>query len=248
MQAAKIPDRLNAKKAGWNISTISDNMYRFPDRPDMRTLSKYDSHKRADYNYRAETLDSTATAMYIPRPNKFQANERSLDIPRLDEPHHISRCEFPVHPALEGKPRWDPATGHGGDPYGVEKAQRKVLERERVEALEYSQKHPPKNRTESLVQREERFMREQRERKAQLKAQAQLPGGGTLGATGYAAALSSSFSDTFRARDTSPPGDATRMSYGAGTLPTFGPSGHTGIEPYMRVPALKQTTWSLGGF
>ena len=91
-------------------------------------------------------------------------------------------------------------------------------------------------------------MREQRERKAQLKAQAQLPGGGTLGATGYAAALSSSFSDTFRARDTSPPGDATRMSYGAGTLPTFGPSGHTGIEPYMRVPALKQTTWSLGGF
>ena len=138
--------------------------------------------------------------------------------------------------------------GHGGDPYGVEKAQRKVLERERVEALEYSKKHPPKNRTESLVQREERFMREQRERKAQLKAAAQLPGGGTLGATGYAAALSSSFADTFRARDNSPPGDATRMSYGAGTLPTFGPSGHTGIEPSLRVPALKQTTWSLGGF
>ena len=98
-----------------------------------------------------------------------------------------------MHPALEGKPRWDPATGHGGDPYGVEKAQRKVLERERVEALEYSRKHPPKNRTESLVQREERYMREQRERKAQLKAQAALPGGGTLGATGYASALSSSF-------------------------------------------------------
>jgi len=102
VQAAKVPDMLGAKKAGWNISTISDNMYRFPDRPNMRTLSCYDAHKRADYNYRAEELDSRATEMYIPRPNKFQVNERSLDVPRLGEPHHISRCEFVTHAALEG--------------------------------------------------------------------------------------------------------------------------------------------------
>ena len=97
-----------------------------------RQLSLYDSHKRCDYNYRAEQLDSTATARYIPRPTKFQTNERALDVPRQDAPFGISRCEFPVHPALEGKPRWDPATGHGGDPYGAELAQRKVLERGRI--------------------------------------------------------------------------------------------------------------------
>ena len=37
------------------------------------------------------------------------------------------------------------------------KAQAKVLERERVEALEYSKRHPPKNRTETLVQRDSAF-------------------------------------------------------------------------------------------
>lgn len=243
VQAAKVPDMLGAKKAGWNISTISDNMYRFPDRPNMRTLSCYDAHKRADYNYRAEELDSRATEMYIPRPNKFQVNERSLDVPRLGEPHHISRCEFVTHAALEGKPRWDPATGHGGDPYGVEKAQRKVLERERVEALEYSKKHPPKNRTESLVQREERFQREQRERKQALKAAAQLPGGGT--------ATAQTFSRAFSATGSSgaDPLVSTAVSFGSlghgRTMPQFGA---TVAEPSKRVPVLKQTTWSLGGF
>ena len=111
--------------------------------------SQYDSHKRADFNFRAEQLDDRATARYIPRPNKFETNERALDVARLAQPHLISRCEFPVHAALESKPRWDPATGAGGDPYGVEKAKAKIMERERVEALAYSAAHPPKHRTET---------------------------------------------------------------------------------------------------
>ena len=151
VKAGKAPDLLGIRKAGWNASTLSENMARFPDRPMMRQLarvchalsqswyhphpssadtrvhtSQYDSQKRADFNYRAEQLDDRATAMYIARPSKFETNERALNVPRLAQPHLISRCEFPVHTALEGKPRWDPATGAGGDPYGVEKAKAKV--------------------------------------------------------------------------------------------------------------------------
>merc|ERR1719217_1345400 len=108
----------------------------------MRQLIAYDSHKRADFTYRAEELDSVATAKYVPRTSKFQTNERVLEVPKLEAPFGISRCEFPVHSALADKPRWDPSTGAGGDPYGVEKAMRERLERERVEALEYSRRHP----------------------------------------------------------------------------------------------------------
>jgi len=160
VKVLSVPDLLGERPAGWNASTLSGS--RFPDRPMMRQLSVYDSHKRADYNHRAEQLDSDATTLYIPRPSKMQTNERALDVPRLQQPHPISRCEFPVHSNLEGKPRWDPSTGAGGDVVGAEKANRKVLERERVEALEYSKRHPPKHREETLIQREERFMRERR--------------------------------------------------------------------------------------
>ena len=227
VQSAKVPDLLGVKQPGWNTSTLSENMsgkHNFPDRPMMRQLSSYDSHKRADYNYRAEQLDSDATARYIPRPSKFQTNERAIDIPRLAQPHHISRCEFPVHSALEGKPRWDPATGHGGDPYGNEKAKRAVLERERVEALEYSQRHPPKNRTETLVQREERFLNEQRAAKAAMRASGTAPGFATSTAASTATWLAGN----------------TRM----GTMYATQAS----ISPSQMVPVRKQTTWSLGGF
>ncbi|MEC8563749.1 MAG: hypothetical protein VXY90_07645, partial [Pseudomonadota bacterium] len=60
---------------------------------------------------------------------------------------------------------------------------RKVLERERVEAMEYSRRHPPKHRTETLIQREDRYMQEQRAAKAAMRAAQQAPGGGTLAGT-----------------------------------------------------------------
>lgn len=233
VQAAKVPDLIGIKKAGWNTSTLSENMsakHTFPDRPMMRQLSAYDSHKRADYNYRAEQLDSTATAKYIPRPNKFQTNERALEVDKLQQPFHISRQEFPVHAALEGKPRWDPATGAGGDPYGVEKAQRKVLERDRVLALEYSRSHPPKNRSESLVQREDRFIAEQRAAKAAMRASATAPGGG-MGASG-----------AFGASQGGASWQAGNTLAGSG----YGASGT--MQPSLQVPVRKTTSWSLGGF
>ena len=38
--AAKQPDLLGVSRAGWNNSTLSENMLRFPDKPMMRQLSK----------------------------------------------------------------------------------------------------------------------------------------------------------------------------------------------------------------
>jgi len=238
VQAAKVPDLLGVKKPGWNTSTLSENMsgkHNFPDRAMMRQLAEYDSHKRADYNFRAEQLDAKATEVYVPRPSKFQTNARELDVPRLAQPHHISRCEFPVHEALEGKPRWDPATGAGGDPYGVEKANRKVLERERVEALEYSRRHPPKHRTETLVQREERYLNEQRAAKAAVREKAKqyelFAAGATMsgGTCAQPPSCSASAASWCAAN--------TAMVSSAAPLP-----------PSQQVPVRKQTTWSLGGF
>mmetsp|Transcript_47307 Transcript_47307/g.94324 ORF Transcript_47307/g.94324 Transcript_47307/m.94324 type:complete len:266 (-) Transcript_47307:322-1119(-) len=228
VKVMRVPDLLGDRPAGWNASTMSDNMSRFPDRAMMRQLSKYDSHKRADYNFRAEQLDDRATTTYIPRPSKLQTNERAFDVPRLQQPHHISRCEFPVHSALEGKPRWDPATGHGGDPHGVQKAQLKVLERERVEALEYSKRHPPKERNETLTQREARFMREQREQKKALRETSTAPPSAPL--TG-----------TWSGGNT-----GLGYSFAAGTAPPLN-AGDSDLLAHQ-VPVRKQTTWSLGGF
>ena len=60
VQEAKRPNILGTATAQWNAST--DSGVRFPDRPMMRTLSKYDSHKRADNNCeRTETLTLTLT-------------------------------------------------------------------------------------------------------------------------------------------------------------------------------------------
>lgn len=230
----RVPDLLGDRPAGWNASTVSVNMCRFPDRAMMRQLSKYDSHKRADYNFRAEELDHTATITYIPRTSKLEHNERAFDVPRLQEPHHISRIEFPVHSALEGKPRWDPATGHGGDPYGVELAQRRVLERERVEALEYSKRHPPKARNETLIEREARFMRERREEKKAARSSSTTPPAHFTGMWGTGS--------TAMSGETQPLG----YSFAAGTAPPL-----EALEADIlahQVPVRKQTTWSLGSF
>ena len=190
------------------------------------STSQYDSHKRADFNFRSETLDSVTTTTYIPRPNKMQTNEHALDVPRLPRPHAISRCEFPVHPALDSKPRWDPSTGDGGDPYGAEKANRAVLEKERIEALAHSKRHPPKNHRESLIQREERFLQEKREaklasRSKSIAAVEMFRFGSTLGSGGNAHPATLRFGETISE-------DNAHMLY--------------------QVPVKQVTTWNLGGF
>lgn len=190
---------------------------------------QYDSHKRADYNHRAEQLDSAATTVYIPRMSKMDYNERALDVARLQQPHHISRCEFPVHSALEGKPRWDPATGHGGDSASIEKHEREVLERQRVECFEYSKRHPPKNRTETLVQREERFLQEQRAAKMTMRTSTAVPG--SMSTTGFLNAGNTVGSaGSFRFEQTG------MLAEEAADILSH------------QVPVKKQTTWSLGGF
>ena len=87
VKTIRVADLLGQRPAGWNASTLSGS--RFPDRPMMRTLSEYDAHKRADYNFRAEQLDCTATTRYIPRmspimrpPTMSVASPRKISHPR----------------------------------------------------------------------------------------------------------------------------------------------------------------------
>ena len=263
VQAAKAPDLVGIGAPGWNASTLSENMsgkHTFPDRPMMRQLSLYDSHKRADFNYRREDLDTTQKSIYVPKPNKFQANERILDVPREELPFMISRCEFPNHPdlGLRGhpidKPRWNPATGTGGDPYGAAKAAAAKLEKERVEAMEYSQRHPPKNRTESLAQREKRFMDEQRQAKAAIRAAAHTdpdisqgfasPAPPSRAITPYDSSQRWD-PDAFKAGHAN-----TRSSHGmyAGSAGYGYGTAYSSVPRSMQVPVRKTTTWSLGGF
>lgn len=230
VKTIRVADLLGQRPAGWNASTLSGS--RFPDRPMMRTLSEYDAHKRADYNFRAEQLDCTATTRYIPRMSKMQANERLLDKPRLQQPHAISRVEIPVHSALQGKPRWDPSIGAGGaagDQWAADKANAVILERGRVEALEYSKRHPPKHRDETLVEREARFMQEKREAK--------------LAARMASAPMGSSFS----LAETLPAGSVASMSFGryGATEPVASEALLDDIRAH-KVPVKRTTTWSLG--
>jgi len=170
---AKKPDILGVGKPGWNNSVACENMSRFPDRTLMRQLSKFDSIKRADYNFRGEQLDWKDQRMYVPTPNKFEFNERhDASAKRLSMPPALSRTEFPVHSALISKTRWDSATGHGGDPYAAEKAHEAKGAAMLQFALENSARRQPKRR-ECLIHREERFQQEARAAKAErLKAEA----------------------------------------------------------------------------
>lgn len=87
---------------------------------------QFDSHKRADYNFRSETLDWSDKRVYIPVPNKFQVNERNLGsaVPHLEKVPSLCRTEFPVNAALASKPSWD-SSWHGGDPTHFEKEERR---------------------------------------------------------------------------------------------------------------------------
>ena len=144
---------------------------RFPDKPLMRQLAKYDSLRRADYNYRAETLDHTSTEMYVPRGSKFQYNERHITSAtrNLESPPSCSRTEFPVHANLEGKHRWDPATGHAGDPYAAQKARDRQQEAALALAQANSRRRQPSKRT-SLYERERQHATAQREEKEKRRA------------------------------------------------------------------------------
>jgi hypothetical protein len=232
----RVPDPLEQRKAIWNNSTASGS--RFPDRPMMRQLSAYDSLKRADVNLRSEVVDSVDKTQYYPHTSKLHLNERTLDLRRLQHPHRISRVEFPNHPNLMSKPRWDPSTGHGGDQYGADKLRDLSIERETAWAMEYSRQHPPKRRHETLLQREEIFMAEKREaiREARMGA--------------------------FSARASTAPASMTGTSSGSQSarqlahLTSLGHTVHQGfgvlelppLPADQRVPCKKVTTWSLGGF
>ena len=166
MLAAKRVDPLNVRsKDGWNSTVYLG--HRFPDKPLMRQLAKYDSLRRADYNYRAETLDHTSTEKYVPRGSKFQYNERHITSAtrNLESPPSCSRTEFPVHAALADKKRWDPATGHAGDPYAAQKARDRQQEAALALAQANSRRRQPSKRM-SLLERERSFSATKREEKA----------------------------------------------------------------------------------
>eukprot|EP00967_Tisochrysis_lutea_P069337 scaffold91074_cov32-Tisochrysis_lutea.AAC.3 len=142
VKAAKIPDRLGVNKPAWNQSVVPDNFKIFPERPLMRTLSKYDSHKRADYNFRAEVLDNEERRMYVPDSTKFHYSERHIRAAeeRVNAPPTSSRVEYCVHPRLASMPRWDPSTGDCGDPYKARREREKQAQAQLDAAIRNSQR------------------------------------------------------------------------------------------------------------
>lgn len=160
---AKKMDILGLHRPGFNMSTKTGE--RFPDRPMMRTLAAYDAPKRADFNHRAEWLDTQSTEMYIGRANKLQVSEREFlseaqrAHPNLLRPHKQRTGEEAVHPSLEGKLGWNGSTvalTH------KQSAQLASAELGRARASRSAGRH---RRGESLRQREARFGEEQREHK-----------------------------------------------------------------------------------
>ena len=220
VKAAKRPDLLLAGRPGWNQSTLSENMKRFPDRPLCRQNFKYDAPKRADYNFRAEVLEHADRAMYMPRESKFEYSERRVTAPglQLANPPPLSRVEFPNHPELARatasgeKKRWDGATGAGGDPYAAQCAHEARGQKMLEAALANGKKHPPRRR-ETLYERETRHQAELRERKATRRR---------LESMGITPAPW---------QEAGPPLSAEDQ-----------------LELSRQVPARKTTTWSLGSF
>jgi hypothetical protein len=156
VKTAKVQARLGpCARAGWNQSVVPDNFKTFPERPLMRTLSKFDSHKRADYNFRAEVLDSTDRKMYVPAgDSKFEYSERhilSAD-QQAAAPPSLARTEHCVHPDLAGMPRWDASTGDAGDPYAARKARERQAQTELDAAIRNSQRRAPTRRLGLLAE------------------------------------------------------------------------------------------------
>jgi len=155
VKSAKVQDRLNAARPDWNQSVVPDHFKVFPERPLMRTLSKFDSHKRADYNFRAEVLDNTERRMYVPAGgSKFQYSERhilSAD-QRAAAPPRLVRTEYGVHPDIVGKARWDPSSGVVGDQYAARKARERQAQSELDDAIRNSQRRAPTRRVGILAE------------------------------------------------------------------------------------------------
>mmetsp|Transcript_42252 Transcript_42252/g.92604 ORF Transcript_42252/g.92604 Transcript_42252/m.92604 type:complete len:252 (+) Transcript_42252:256-1011(+) len=173
VKAANKADICGVNQAGWNSSTVPEGKHatRFPDRPMMRTLAQYDSHKRADYNFRAEQLENQDRRRYYPTTNKFEYNERHItgEGASLDVPPPLARTEFVVNPTLGLKVRWDGSTGSAGDPHAYAK-ERKQHEKAGLEAaLANSKRYQPKQRM-GLVEREKAYLEEQRRQKAERRA------------------------------------------------------------------------------
>lgn len=170
--------------------------------------------------------------MYEPVPNKFQVNKRNLGkaFPMLDAPPALSRTEYPTHPTLATKPRWDPATSHTGDPYRAEKEKNKRFEAEVLADVAYSKRHPPKQQHPSLKQREEIFLTEQRAAKSKARIEREMAAlvGITPGST------SSSAQD----------------SLGGSIFPahTLTVADRMALNVTNQVPACRMTSWSLGSF
>ena len=175
--AGKRPDALGVTgRRGWDSSV--DAGCKFPDKPLMRQLAQYDSLKRADVNFRAETLDFNSTAAYVPKASKFQYNERHIlhGSDRLTAPPTLSRTEFPTNAALDSKPRFDLATGAAGDPYAAQKARERQEQQQLEKAQGNSRRHPPQRRI-GLIEREQKHLADVRAQKAARRAYE--AGGGT---------------------------------------------------------------------
>eukprot|EP00966_Prymnesium_polylepis_P286531 6618793-Prymnesium_polylepis.1 len=146
------------------------------------------------------------------------------------QPPALSRTEFPAHPSLATKPRWDPATGHAGDPYRAEKEKNARIEAESIADRDYSRRHPPKLQQPTLKQREEIFLAEQRKAKELARAERER-----------AAAMGM------------PLGTSTWAGYntlGSSVYPApaVTAADRVAMDVTQQVPARKTTTWSLGGF
>ena len=104
--------RSDLQRAGstWNPSVmcVGGVGHKFPDRPMMRTLAAYDSHKRADYNFRAEVIERRPLC-HAPKPSQWGHAE---DDENLRAPPKCSRSEFAVHPSLSRKTPWDSSTSN----------------------------------------------------------------------------------------------------------------------------------------
>lgn len=108
----KRPQKLGVQ-AEWNPSTQAPTA-KFPDRPQMHSLSEYQSIKM-EYNFRGEKLpDTLKNSVFVPRTNKFQFDQTKLLSTRektlqvATNPSLNSRAEFTVHPDLTS--RWNDST------------------------------------------------------------------------------------------------------------------------------------------
>ncbi|KAG8459773.1 hypothetical protein KFE25_014336 [Diacronema lutheri] len=170
---AKKMDILGLGRPGWHSSSSTGS--RFPDRPFQRTLSAYDAPKRADFNHRAEWLDTTSREAYVGRTGKLQVSEREFlseahrAHPNLVRPPKQRPAEEAVHPRLEGKTRWN------GSTEALSAKQLEQLAQSELTQARAARSASAGGARESLQAREARFLEE---RRAEKRATVQLRAAG----------------------------------------------------------------------